>query len=69
MTSYHLIRKGEHVVDSVFMHDNFNRSAAGAGESAMVVVTDRKVYTVGEDDDDESSIEDEGEVTPRLGRF
>ena len=69
VTSYHLIRKGEHVVDSVFMHDNFNRSAAGAGESAMVVVTDRKVYTVGEDDDDESSIEDEGEVTPRLGRF
>lgn len=51
-TQYNLIAKSEHVVDSVFMHDNYAASPA-AGESAMVVVTDNNVWTVAEDEDDE----------------
>lgn len=50
-TQYNLIAKSEHVVDSVFMHDNYAASPA-AGESAMVVVTDNNVWTVAEDEDD-----------------
>lgn len=50
-TNYHLIPKQEHVVDSVFMHDNYAASPA-AGESAMVVVTDNCVWTVAGEDDD-----------------
>lgn len=52
-TNYHLIAKNEHVVDSVFMHDNYAPTPL-AGESAMVVVTDNCVYTAaGDDSDDE----------------
>ena len=50
-TQYNLIAKSEHVVDSVFMHDNYAASPA-AGESAMVVVTDNNVWTVAGDDDE-----------------
>lgn len=49
VTKYHLVRKDEHVVDSVFMHDNFRR---GVGDD-MVVVTKQHVYTVEGDDSDE----------------
>ena len=64
VTSYHMIPKTEHVVDSVFMHDRFARTAAGAGESAMVIVTDKRVYTAAEDGSEDGS-EDEG--TPKIG--
>lgn len=60
VTSYHLIPKSEHVVDSVFMHDRYAKAAAD--QSAVVVVTDKKVYTA-PDDEDEEEIE-----TPKLRR-
>lgn len=63
VTTYHLIPKTEHVVDSVFLHDKFARSTPGAGDAAMVVVTDRKVYTAAED-----SEEEEEQETPKLRR-
>jgi hypothetical protein len=66
VTSYHLIPKTEHVVDSLFMHDKYSRAAAGAGESAMVVVTDKKVYTAADDGSDEDE-EEAGTPTLRGG--
>ena len=56
VTNYHLIPKAEHVVDSVFMHDKYTRAAAGE-EAAMIVVTDRKVYTAADDSEDEDEAE------------
>ncbi|EFN59732.1 hypothetical protein CHLNCDRAFT_133326 [Chlorella variabilis] len=53
VTKYHLVRKNEHVVDSVFMHDNFARGAGSADESAMVVVTKTHVYAVEGDESEE----------------
>ncbi|PSC67936.1 vacuolar import Vid27-related [Micractinium conductrix] len=50
VTNYHLVKKDEHVVDSVFMHDNFRRAAGGADD--MVVVTKTHVYAVGDEDSD-----------------
>jgi len=38
-TDYHLIRKDESVVDSVFMHDKYASPGAAGDESAMVVFT------------------------------
>jgi hypothetical protein len=67
VTSYHLIPKSEHVVDSVFMHDKFSRTAAGAGESAMVIVTDRKVYTAADGGSSDEEEEEAGTPTLRGG--
>ncbi|PRW60455.1 CYPRO4-like [Chlorella sorokiniana] len=53
VTKYHMVRKDEHVVDSVFMHDKFNRATQRADETSMVVVTKTHVYAVGDDDSDE----------------
>lgn len=47
LTTIHAHRldpKGEHIVDSLFMHEKF-RPATGNNEDAMVVVTDSQVYT------------------------
>eukprot|EP00887_Chlorella_sp_A99_P003933 scaffold11.g3933.t1 len=53
VTSYHLVPKTEHVVDSVFMHDNYARGHGG-GDASMVVVTKNRVYTAtGDSDSDE----------------
>jgi hypothetical protein len=38
-TDYHLIRKDESVVDSVFMHDKYASPGTAGDESAMVVFT------------------------------
>lgn len=53
VTQYHLVAKKEDVVDSVFMHDQYNRTAAGVDESAMVVVTKNAIFTHADDDSDE----------------
>ena len=53
VTAYHLIPKSEHVVDSVFMHDRFNRTPTGGEENSMVVVTNHRVYTLADGDEDE----------------
>ena len=42
VTNYHLVKKSEHVVDSVFMHDKFSQGR-GARATSMVVVTKNKV--------------------------
>jgi len=60
VTTYHLIPKTEHVVDSVFMHDRFARTPQGGADGAMVVVTDKKVYTAAEGDDDDEEEEEKG---------
>lgn len=64
VTSYHLIPKSEHVVDSTFMHDRFSKTTAAYGQSSMVIVTDSKVFNAADDDDED---EDEA-ATPTLGR-
>jgi hypothetical protein len=59
VSAYNLIPKSEHVVDSVFMHEKFCRTAGGVDEAAMVVATKRAVYTVADsdgDDDDDADI-------------
>lgn len=61
VTSTNLIPKNEHIVDSRFMHDNFTRAT---GASAMVIVTDRKVYTAADD----SSEDEEATTPPMVGR-
>ena len=38
-TDYHLIKKDESIVDSVFMHDKYASPGAAGDESAMVVFT------------------------------
>lgn len=53
VTAYHLIPKSEHVVDSVFMHDRFNRTPTGGEENSMVVVTNHRVYTLADGAEDE----------------
>ncbi|KAL3144985.1 hypothetical protein ABBQ32_003489 [Trebouxia sp. C0010 RCD-2024] len=50
-TNYHLIRKQESVVDSVFVHDNYANSPA-ANDTSMVVVTKHQVWSLADDDDD-----------------
>ncbi|GAB4822475.1 hypothetical protein N2152v2_009521 [Parachlorella kessleri] len=51
VTNYHLIPKSEHVVDSVFMHDNYARTPTGAEETSMLVVTKNAIYTVADEDE------------------
>jgi hypothetical protein len=63
VTTYHLIPKTESVIDSVFMHDKYNRTPTGMDETSMVVVTNKKVYTVADGSDDE---EEDEEVGKRL---
>ena len=50
-TNYHLIKKQESVVDSVFVHDNYTRSP-GANDNSMVVVTKHQVWSLADDDED-----------------
>ena len=48
-TNYHLIKKQESVVDSVFVHDNYANSP-GANDTSMVVVTKHQVWSLADDD-------------------
>lgn len=48
VTTYHLQRKDEHVVDSAFMHENYAR-----GRDAAMVVTTNKVFMTGEESDED----------------
>ncbi|KDD74222.1 VID27 cytoplasmic protein, partial [Helicosporidium sp. ATCC 50920] len=48
VTQYNLIAKQDAVVDAKFMHDRFAR-VSGRGDSAMVVATKSKVYSLEED--------------------
>lgn len=51
-TNYHLVRKDESVVDSVFMHDNYNSpSQAGGNDASMVVATKHQVWSLADDED------------------
>lgn len=38
VTNYHLIPKSEHVVDSVFMHDNYARTPTGEHCSQLTTI-------------------------------
>ena len=56
ISNYHLIPKSESVVDSVFMHDKYSSptrpSGAGGNEdSAMVILTKHKVFSLADDED------------------
>ena len=43
--NYHLIKKQESVVDSVFMHDNY-ANASAVNESAMVIETKHQIFSL-----------------------
>ena len=51
VTSYHLIPKQESVVDSVFMADRFQAASPARDESAMVIVTQRHVFSAADDEE------------------
>lgn len=52
ITTYNMIPKNEHVVDSVFMHENYAKGHGNAAEN-IVIVTDKKVYNIEEEDEEE----------------
>ncbi len=52
-TDYHLIPKRENVVDSVFIHDKHAGPGGGGDESAMVVFTEHRVWSLADEEDSE----------------
>ncbi len=51
VSTYHMIAKSEHVVDSAFMHSKFARTPEA--EAAVVVATNHNLWTPADNEDDE----------------